>query len=268
MVTFPSCKINLGLHVLVRRQDGYHDISTCFYPVPWRDALEILPAASLEFKQTGISIPGSTADNLCVKAYEILKGDFQLPPVRIHLHKVIPTGAGLGGGSSDAAHALLSLISIFQLNLSQEQLMGYALRLGSDCPFFTLGEPMIGSGRGELLTRASVNLKGFYLVILTPGIHVATAEAYAGVTPKIPTEKLPQLISEPIASWKATLSNDFETSVFKKYPLLGAMKETLYEQGAIYASMSGSGSSIFGIFEKEARIENLFMDVPRWSGWL
>lgn len=268
MVTFPPCKINLGLHVLVRRPDGYHDISTCFYPVPWTDLLEILPAASLDFKQTGISIPGKLQDNLCLKAYEMLKNDFQLPSVQIHLHKIIPTGAGLGGGSSDAAHTLRLLNSIFQLKLSQQQLMEYALRLGSDCPFFLLDKPMLGRGRGELLVQVPVNLKGFYLVILTPGIHVSTAEAYAGVNPTIPREGLPQMIDRPLTEWKTMLRNDFENSIFKKYPIIQELKERLYSTGAIYASMSGSGSSLFGIFEKEHRIENRFMDVPRWSGWL
>ena len=268
MVSFPPCKINLGLHVLARRPDGYHDISTCFYSVPWTDVLEILPGKELNFTQTGIPIPGNIEDNLCLKAYQFLKNDFSLPPVQIHLHKVIPTGAGLGGGSSDAAYTLKSLNAVFQLKISQEQLMDYALRLGSDCPLFILDKPKIGGGRGEILAPSDVDLKGFYLVILVPDIHISTADAYAGVTPCIPQSGLLQLIHQPLTSWRSTLSNDFEPSIFKKYPVIRAMKESLYSNGAIYASMSGSGASVFGIFQKEIRTENLFKDVQRWSGWL
>ena len=268
MVTFPPCKINLGLHVLARRPDGYHDISTCYYPVPWHDVLEILQGDSLNFTQTGIHIPGDIKDNLCLKAYHLLKNDFPLPGAQIHLHKLIPTGAGLGGGSSDAAYTLKSLNSVFQLKLSQEQLLNYALRLGSDCPLFIIDKPMIGAGRGEILTPAEVDLKGFYLVILNPDIHISTADAYAGVTPAIPQREIQQLIYQPLTSWKSTLTNDFEPSIFKKYPGIQAMKEHLYSNGAIYASMSGSGASVFGIFQKEIGTENLFKDVQRWSGWL
>ena len=268
MVSFPPCKINLGLHVLAHRPDGYHDISTCFYPIPWTDVLEILPDKELNFTQTGIPIPGNIQDNLCLKAYHLLKKDFSLPRIQIHLHKIIPTGAGLGGGSSDAAHTLRSLNTIFQLKFSQEQLMDYALRLGSDSPLFILDKPMIGARRGEILTPADVDLKGLYLVILTPDIHISTAEAYAGVTPDISQKSILQVINQPLTSWRSTLTNDFESSIFKKYPVIQAMKERLFSNGAIYASMSGSGASVFGIFEKEIRTENLFKDVQHWSGWL
>ncbi len=268
MVTFPPCKINLGLHVLARRLDGYHDISTCFYPTPWNDVLEILPGDTLNFTQTGLLIPGALQDNICLTAYHLLRKDFPVPPVQIHLHKIVPTGAGLGGGSSDGAYTLKSLNSVFQLKISQEQLLNYALRLGSDCPLFIIEKPMIGGGRGEILTPAEVDLKGFYLVILNPDIHISTADAYAGVTPGIPQREIQQLIHQPLTSWKLTLTNDFEPAIFKRYPAIQAMKERLYFNGAIYASMSGSGASVFGIFENEIRTENLFKDVKGWSGWL
>ena len=268
MVTFPPCKINLGLHVLARRADGYHDISTCFYPVPWTDVLEVLPDKDLNFTQTGIPIPGNIHDNLCLKAYHLLKEDFSLSPVQIHLHKIIPIGAGLGGGSSDAAHTLRSLNTIFQLKLSQEQLIGYALRLGSDCPFFIRDNPMMGAGRGEQLTPIAIDLKGAYLIILAPNVHVSTAEAYAGVAPRFRDESIAYRVAQPVTSWKTALDNDFEPSIFNKYPLIQSMKERLYSSGAIYASMSGSGASVFGIFENETSIKDSFRDVPHWSGGL
>ncbi len=233
MVAFPPCKINLGLNILRKRSDGYHDIETCFYPVPWTDILEVVPSDKFEFTVSGNVIPGD--DNLCVAAYKLLNA----PPAKIHLHKIIPTGAGLGGGSSDAAWTLRLLNQVFSLGLTKDQLRGYAAGLGSDVAFFLDDIPMIGTGRGEVLTPANINLKGKFIVIVKPGVHVSTAEAYAGIVPKES-----KLDLENISS----LKNDFEESIFKKFPEIASIKSKLYEAGAMYASMSGSGSAVYGIF--------------------
>lgn len=266
MVSFPPCKINLGLQILSKQPDGYHSIVTCFYPLPWEDVLEILPSGSLMFAQSGNPVAGKPEHNLCLRAYHLLKQDHELPPVQIHLHKIIPTGAGLGGGSSDAAHTLRLLNAIFTLELSQKHLMSYASQLGSDCAFFMQEEPMLGSGRGEILKPVTVNVKGFYLRLFKPDIHISTAEAYANVIPKIPNIKLREVIEKPVRSWKEELKNDFENSVFAKYPILLSIKNELYESGAVYASMSGSGSSVFGIFEDDK--PGSYSMKERWSGWL
>jgi 4-diphosphocytidyl-2-C-methyl-D-erythritol kinase len=268
MVAFPPCKINLGLNVLHKRPDGYHALETCFYPVPWTDILEIIPADKLTFTHSGNPIPGSSDDNLCLKAYHLLKKDFDLPPVSIHLHKVIPTGAGLGGGSSDGAYTLRILNDRFGLNIPASRLAAYAASLGSDCAFFTQDSPQLGTGRGEILTDINLSLKGKFLMLVKPDIHVSTAEAYAGVTPAAPARSIPSIVGhEPLPAWKRTLKNDFEASVFTKYPIIAGLKETLYRAGAAYASMSGSGAAVFGIFEQEA--EPAFdTTVTRWSGWL
>ncbi len=267
MVTFPPCKINLGLHVLSKQTDGYHSIVTCFYPLPWTDVLEILPSDSLTFTQTGIVIPGRPEDNLCMRAYHMVGQDFKLTPVQIHLHKIIPTGAGLGGGSSDGAHTLRLLNMIFSLGLSQQQLMQYASRLGSDCPFFIQDDPMIGKGRGDILEPLSMTMRGFYLRLFKPEIHISTAEAYSSVSPQPVITDLPVILEKPVHLWKDELKNDFESSVFKIHPCIHQIKNELYEAGALYASMSGSGSSVFGIFKNDQKPE-IFSMKETWSGWL
>ncbi len=271
MVVFPPCKINLGLNIVAKRSDGYHDIDTCFYPVPWTDLLEILPAKELKMEMSGIAIPGSPEDNICLKAYHLLARDFKIPPVQIFLHKLIPIGAGLGGGSADGAFALKALNSIFDLKLSSDQLRTYAAQLGSDCAFFVDSAPAIGAGRGEELTPISVDLGGKYLVIIKPDIHVSTAEAYEKVKPKawkMPVQKI--LEDFPVEEWKHHLENDFESSVFGKFPNIKKIKDSMYEKGALYASMSGSGSSVFGIFESEGYLDAIYSDSSTicWSGWL
>ena len=233
MVAFPPCKINLGLNVLRKRDDGYHDIETCFYPIPWTDILEVIPSDKFEFTVSGNAIPGD--DNLCVKAYRLLN----TPPAKIHLHKIIPTGAGLGGGSSDAAWTLRLLNDVFQLKLSKDELKKYAAQIGSDCAFFIEDGPMIGTGRGEILRPAKVDLKGKFIVIVKPDVHVSTAEAYSGIVPKGSKLDLSDIRS---------LRNDFEETIFKKYPAIESIKKSLYQAGATYASMSGSGSAVYGIF--------------------
>ncbi len=269
MVSFPPCKINLGLNIIAKRSDGYHDIETCFYPLPWTDILEIIPAKEMSFSSSGISIPGKEEDNLCLKAYYLLKKDFDLQPVSIHLHKIIPTGAGLGGGSSDAAHSLKLLNTIFNLQLSIDTLKNYASRLGSDCGFFIESKPMLGEGRGELLSSIAIDLRGYYLVLAKPDVHVSTAEAYAGVAPQLSFYNIKSVLEyTPMVEWKRILKNDFEESVFQKYPQVGEIKNTMYSQGAIYASMSGSGSSVFGLFNYQLDLKNEFKGLTYWAGGL
>ena len=252
MIVFPNCKINLGLQILDKREDGFHNLETVFYPVPFRDALEIIPNnnAETEFTGTGLTVDGKAADNLCIKAYHLLKKDFpQLPAVKIHLHKTIPMGAGLGGGSADAAFMLNLLNSKFKLNLSTLQLLNYALQLGSDCPFFIINKPCYATGRGEILEEIPVDLSAYKVVLINPGIHINTGWAFSNIIPAPSKKSIKEIIQQPIKSWKDELINDFEKPVFTAHPQIKEVKETLYNQGAIYAAMSGSGSTVFGIFE-------------------
>lgn len=261
MIVFPTCKINLGLQILRKRADGYHDLDTCFYAIPWTDILEIVPAQTLSFQATGAQIAGNPDTNLCLRAYHALQKDYALPPVSIHLHKIIPMGAGLGGGSSDGAHTLRLLNAIFSLQLPAEKLMDYAAQLGSDCAFFVQDQPMRGTGRGEVLSPLHVSLTGKFLLVIKPDIHVSTAEAYRGVTPHVPLQSVPEILQLPIDQWKNYLINDFEKSVFAAHPQLQNIKDLLYAAGAQYASMSGSGSAVFGIFEQpvDLSVQNSMM---------
>lgn len=268
MISFPPCKINLGLNVVLKRQDGYHEIETCFHPVPWTDILEIIPSNKLEFTQSGILIEGKPEDNLCVKAYELLRANFDLSPVKIHLHKVIPMGSGLGGGSSDGAHTLRLLNTIFSLGITTALLKEYASRLGSDCAFFIEDKPMLGTGRGEILENIKIDLKGKFIVIVKPDIHISTAEAYSSITPAFSQNRIKDVVDKDISDWKKLLRNDFEKSVFDKYPAISQIKERLYNEGATYASMSGSGSSVYGIFENPVELKNQFPNMKYWSGLL
>jgi len=260
MVVFPNAKINLGLHVTARRPDGFHDIETLFLPVPLCDALEVIPAGDgvMRFVATGLDIPGEGTTNLCVKAYELMKNEFDLSPVHIHLHKVIPMGAGLGGGSSDGAFTLKLLNELFSLRLPQEKLNEMALKLGSDASFFLQNQPFFATGRGEVLEPAAPVVKGFFLLIVVPPVHVSTAEAYAGITPAKPTVSLKRILQEPPAAWRGKLVNDFEPSVFRKYPVIGEIKQRLYDSGALYASMSGSGSAVYGLFANPPDVTDKF----------
>ena len=260
MIVFPNCKINLGLRILRKRNDGFHDLETVFYPLPLYDVLEIIGDAdsnqnetAIKFSSSGISITGTTADNLCIKAYHLLQKDFpQLPPVQMHLHKAIPTGAGLGGGSADAAFALKLISEKFNLDLSTSQLINYSLQLGSDCPFFIINKPCFATGRGEILEPLSTDLSAYTFIIVNPGIHINTAKAFSGITPALPAKSVNEIIQQPVETWKAELINDFEKSVFSQHPEIEIIKNNLYQKGAIYAAMSGSGSTVYGIFEKNA----------------
>lgn len=266
MVAFPPCKINLGLRIISKRPDGYHNLETCFYPVPWTDVLEIIRSDSFSFTQSGLPIPGQEADNLCVRAYRMLQEEFQLAPIKMHLHKVLPTGAGLGGGSSDAAYTLRLLNQLFELGLATEQLNDYAAQLGSDCSFFIQDKPMLGSGRGEILSPCPVTLAGLYLVLVKPEVHVSTAEAYEKVKPAKPDQFLTNVLDSPVTSWKNILLNDFEDSVFEKYPIIRKIKSDLYDAGALYASMSGSGASVYGLFKAPVKLKETFAGMTYWAG--
>ena len=266
MISFPPCKINLGLNIVRKRSDGYHDIETCFFPVPWCDVLEIIPSTQTKIFQTGILIAGDSTSNIVYKAFELLRKDFSIGSVEIHLHKIIPHGAGLGGGSSDAAHALKLLNTIFQLNLSLEQLKKYALALGSDCAFFLNAKPMLGTGRGEVLEPIQIDLMGKYIALIKPDVHVSTAEAYSGVVPNTPKISLVETLDKPIQEWREFLVNDFEQSVFAKHPLIGEIKAFLYNQGALYSSMSGSGSTVYAIFDSPFDAAAHYPNLLTWSG--
>jgi 4-diphosphocytidyl-2-C-methyl-D-erythritol kinase len=251
MIVFPNCKINLGLNIVRKRADNFHDLETVFFPIALKDILEIIPSNKLEFFISGINIPGNTNDNLCLKAYHLLKKDFpNLPLIKIYLHKAIPTGAGLGGGSADGAFMLKLLNEKFQLNLSNNQLINYSLQLGSDCPFFIINKPCFATSRGEILEEIKLDLSNYSFVLINPKIHINTAWAFSQLTPQIPSTSVREIINQPIEKWKQFLKNDFENAVLIKYPSLKIIKETLYNSGALYASMSGSGSSFYGIFEK------------------
>lgn len=255
MITFPNAKINIGLNITEKRADGFHNIVSCFYPVGWKDALEIIPSNELSFTSSGISIPGNGNDNLCLQAYKLLKKDFDISPVSIHLHKNIPIGAGLGGGSADCAFTIKMLNEMFSLNLSVQQMENYAAQLGSDCPFFIENKPMFVTGRGEVFSPLNISLKDKYIVLVNPQIHISTKEAYSGVIPKQPEKPLESYLLKDITDWKGNIKNDFEDSILPNHPKIETLKEQFYNEGALYASMTGSGSSVFGIFEEEPSID-------------
>lgn len=260
MIVFPNCKINLGLNILQKREDGYHDIETAFFPLPFTDVLEIIQSENdeIEFNVSGIEV-SNAADNLCVKAYHLLKKDFpQLPFIKMHLHKAIPLGAGLGGGSADGAFTLKLVNEKFQFNISKEQLIKYALQLGSDCPFFIINRPCLATSRGEVLAPIDLNLSEYKIVIVNPGIHINTEWAFSQIKPSSPKKSIKEIIHQPIETWKDELINDFEKPVFKFHPEIKKIKETFYEQGAVYASMTGSGSTVFALLKQDSLIENRF----------
>jgi len=261
MVSFPNCKINLGLNIVNKRNDGYHDIETVFFPIQLKDSLEVIENEKLEFSTSGFSIEGEPEKNLCIKACDLLKKDFpQLPAVQMHLHKAIPMGAGLGGGSADGAFTLKLLNKKFELNLSEKQLIKYSLQLGSDCPFFILNKPCFATGRGEILEQTELGLSEYKFLIVKPPTHINTALAFSTIKPFKPVKSIKQIIQQSISTWKTELINDFEKPVFTKYPEIKNIKDKLYDAGAIYASMSGSGSAVYAIFKTENAISISFPD--------
>jgi len=257
MICFPNAKINLGLHVLSKRADGYHNIETVFYPIHLCDALEIVPATEgkTAFSQTGIQVAGKPEDNFVMKAYRLLKRDHDLPEVAIYLRKQIPFGAGLGGGSSDAAFMIKLLNDFADLKLSVEQMEEYAGQIGADCPFFIQNKPVFAEGIGNVFSPVAISLQAYHLVVEKPSVSVSTNDAYIQVKPRQPDFPLKEIIRMPINEWKNYLVNDFEPGVFARYPEIGEIKRKLYAEGALYASMSGSGSAVFGIFDKPVKLE-------------
>lgn len=258
MIAFPNAKINLGLSVIEKRPDNYHNLETLFYPVGLKDVLEVVHnkggKESYTWNNTGLQIDAPAEENICIKALDLLKKDHEIGPVQVHLHKVIPFGAGLGGGSSDGAAMLMLLNDLFELNISREKLKKYAAVLGADCAFFIDNEPSFAKGIGDELEAVDIDLRGYYLVLVVPPVHVSTANAYKYVIPAVPEFRVKEVIKLPVEEWKDKLKNDFEESVFTGFPELKEMKYYLYDRGAVYASMSGSGSSLFGLFREKPDI--------------
>ena len=278
MITFPCAKINLGLNIVSKRPDGYHNLETVFYPIPLTDALEIkymdekFPSESpCDLKITGNDIDCNEEDNLVIKAYQLLAADFQLPRVHAHLVKRIPTQAGLGGGSSDAAYMIRLLDERFRLNIGIHEMERYAAKLGADCAFFITADPSYAEGIGDVLMPVDVpgaGLGGYYLAVVKPSVAVSTRDAYAAIVPKTPAKCCRDIVRQPIETWKDELVNDFEAPIFAMHPELAAIKQSLYDAGAVYAAMSGSGSALFGIFREqptglEKEFEGMFCQVMK-----
>jgi len=269
MVVFSNSKINLGLNVLEKRTDGYHNIETCYYPIPYADILEIIPSSQTRFRQSGVPIPGNDQDNLCLTAYEHLRRTYNLPPVSIHLHKIVPVGAGLGGGSSNAAFCLKLLSQMFDIGLTESELEKVAGQIGSDCPFFIRNHPVIGLGKGDEFEAIDLDLSDYHLVIVTPPIHISSSEAYSQVELTTPPGNLSNILTEqPIGDWKDLILNDFERSIFSIHPTIADLKLKLYQQGAKFSLLSGSGASVFGIFESKPALDSIDDSIQIWQGQL
>lgn len=257
MLAFANAKINLGLNVTEKRPDGYHNLETVFYPVNLYDVLEVTEAEETSCELKGIDVPGDTADNICLKAYHLLRKDFDLPPLKITLLKNIPVGAGLGGGSADAAFLIKLLNDKFKLGLTIAAMEDYARILGADCAFFITNKPVYAFGKGDQFSPLSIDLSAYFKVLVKPPVHVSTADAYGGLTPAFPETPLKDLISLPVKEWRGKLKNDFEERIFVKYPEISQIKEQLYLAGATFALMSGSGSSVFALFDAKVLLPHL-----------
>ncbi len=276
MICFPNIKINLGLHVINRRTDGFHNIESVFVPVNCHDMLEVIEdvqsaKGEITFTATGLPVEGKPENNLIVKAYKLLHTDCNLPAVKVHLHKIIPMGAGLGGGSSDAAWMIRMLNTKFELNLSIERMEYYAAQLGSDCAFFIRNEPAYLLGKGHELVPCNIDLSNYYIVLLYAGVHSNTALAYQNVSPRgevITGSSLKELLHQPVGNWKDTVVNDFEKSVFNTFPQLAEIKQNLYNTGAVYASMSGSGSAVFGLYTQKPLLNEQLRPLLCYEGWM
>ena len=254
MIVFPNAKINLGLNIVEKRTDGYHSLETVMIPIPLYDIIEITKSEKFEYVHSGIDLGGSIEENLCVKAYLLIQENFKISPVRIHLRKQIPIGAGLGGGSADATFVLKALNELFELNISIAKLQEFAGQLGSDCPFFVLNTPQIATGRGEILKAIEVDLNGLFLKLAFSSIHISTKTAFSGVYISGDSGNLASEIQQPIETWQDLVKNDFERHIFEEFPVLSHYKENFIREGAVFASMSGSGSTVFGIYKNEPPI--------------
>ena len=250
MIVYPNAKINLGLNIVNKREDGYHDIETVFYPIPLQDALEVTDAAEFRFRMAGTPLDCPAGDNLVIKVLQMIEKETKLPELDIFLYKHIPSGAGLGGGSSDAAFMLQLLNQRFSLGMTNEEMKQHLASLGADCAFFIENRPVLATGIGNVMTPIDLSLAGWTLVLVKPEVAVSTAEAYAGVTPHVPETHIEDIIKRPVEQWQGLLLNDFEESVFKRYPEIAATRDLLLDLGATYAAMSGSGSAVFGLFRK------------------
>lgn len=274
MICFPNAKINLGLNIVEKRSDGFHTIQSVFYPVPLCDALEVIEntetgAPRFSMSTSGIPIPGDTNDNLCYYAYHLIAKDYPLPNVKVHLHKHIPIGAGLGGGSADAAFFIRLLNDKFGLGLAWGEMHHYAKQLGSDCSFFVSNKPAFVEGKGDEYESVNLELKGHHILLIYPNIHINTAKAYSGVKPKAAIRSLEaDILSLPIEEWKNHIHNDFEDSIFPQFPELKSIKQQLYAQGAVYAAMSGSGSTVYGIFKETTNLKASYKEYFVFEGTL
>lgn len=271
MLRFPNAKINIGLNIIEKRPDGFHNIETVFYPIPLSDGLEITNSSNKKnntFSSSGIPINIDEKDNIVCKAFELLRANYTIPSTNIHLHKNIPFGAGLGGGSSDAAFMIKMLNEQYKLSLSSDEMENLAGQLGSDCPFFIANKPIFAEGKGDIFSKVLIDLSGYYLLLVKPNVHISTPEAYSKVKPSHPEKSLKTLIQEPIEKWRHLIFNDFENSIFPNHPELKKIKDNLYEMGAVYAAMSGSGSSLFGIFKDEIKCPEKWNEYFCWTGKL
>ncbi len=269
MIFFPNAKINLGLSVISKRPDGFHNLESVFYPIGWSDILEIKEKRATDpfFAVTGLPVDVDYQENLVYRAFEKIRERGPIPQVAFHLHKQVPYGSGLGGGSSDAAFTLKAMNDLFNLNLSTRELREMAAKLGSDCPFFIDNQPAYVWGKGEQVEAIDLPLDTNHLVVVVPPLHISTARAYQGIQPAKRSPSLKQtLVNTPVEEWPQQVSNDFETTLFRKHPWLGDIKSALYNKGARYASLSGSGSALFGIFQQPPSIEGLFPKCQVWSG--
>jgi len=267
MITFPNAKINLGLNIVSKRPDGYHNLETIFYPIPVRDALEIIPSAdgTDSFIQSGIKIDATPENNLVMKALHLARESYHIPPLEIHLLKKIPFGAGIGGGSADAAFMLKLLNSTFYLGMNDNEMVKLSVKLGADCPFFIYNKPMFATGIGEQLEEINLSLNKYYLALVKPEIHIPTKDAFASVVPMYPEASLKDIVRQPLSDWKDMMYNDFEKSIFPKHPQVKVIKDRLYKLGALYSSMSGSGSSVYGIFAQKTDLKDKFPGCFVWE---
>jgi 4-diphosphocytidyl-2-C-methyl-D-erythritol kinase len=268
MIAFPNAKINIGLNVIEKRTDGYHNIESIFYPIQWCDAIEVIKTegnGNLNLTTFGLPVPGSTESNLCTKAYNLLHKKYNLPSLNLWLLKCIPMGAGLGGGSADAAFFLKLVNDLFKLKISTEELKQYASQIGSDCTFFIENKPSFVSGTGNIIEPISLDLSQYYIVIIYPQIHVDTKNAYSLISPHKREKSLKEVIFTPISTWREIIVNDFEAPIFQAYPQLADIKNGLYRHGAIYASMTGSGSALYGVFEKNPYLAEVYPSTKIWT---
>lgn len=265
MILFPNAKINIGLNILRRRADGFHDIESLFYPLGLSDILEIVPSAEFNFSTSGLTLDADAEDNLVVKAFRLVEKEYKVKPVAIHLHKIIPFGAGLGGGSADATFTIIGLNELFGLGMTDGEIAAMSGQIGSDCPFFAYNKPMIAQGTGNILSKKEVDLSAYQLLLVKPPIHVPTALAYSKVVPSETNPALTKVLDEPIENWQQMVTNGFEESVFAAFPEIGNLKKSIQELGAVYTSMSGSGASVFGLFSKiPDNIDRYFPDCFIW----